>query len=202
MRKMQEQNDTMMAYPWCNSRRLQTLVATGVGDVLHFATPEEDAKIHLDADGITKVVFTAKGKSPIEIAREAAHAIVVGEGNATRDVYHYLKPGGPAPTMRIGLTKHRGSGTWSSLPHDFELHTEPGFEEVFFYLLSGGPKRGIQVGRGVWHDNSAVDAVWPIEDRSFGTVPMGYHPVVGEPGTNVWYVWVYLAKYARWEKVK
>ena len=48
----------------------------------------------------------------------------------------------------------------------------------------------------------AFHEFWPIEDHSFGVVPMGYHPVVGEPGTNVWYVWVYLAKHARWEKVK
>jgi len=31
---------------------------------------------------------------------------------------------------------------------------------------------------------------------------MGYHPVVGEPGVQISYVWVYLAKYPRWEKVK
>jgi 5-deoxy-D-glucuronate isomerase len=191
-----------MTYPWCNERRLATLLASGDAGVLNFTTPDEDAKIHLDAEGIAKVVFTAKGRAPVEIPRAAAEALVVGEGNATRDVYHFLKPGGPAPTMRIGITKHRGRGTWSSLPHDFELSTEPGFEEVFFYLLEGGPKRALQLGRGVWHDNSAVDAVWPVEDHSFATVPMGYHPVVGEPGTHVSYVWVYLAKHARWEKVK
>ena len=202
MRDVPQQNQKTMPYPWCNERRLQTLVASGEGDLLHFVCPDEDAKIHLDADGIAKVVFTAKGQTPIEIPREAAHAIVVGEGNATRDVFHYLKPGGPAPTMRIGITLHRGFGTWSSLPHDFELSTEAGFEEVFFYLLTGGTARGIQVGRGVWHDNKPVDAVWPIKDHSFGTVPMGYHPVVGEPGTHVSYIWVYLAKHARWEKVK
>jgi 5-deoxy-D-glucuronate isomerase len=60
----------------------------------------------------------------------------------------------------------------------------------------------MQVGRGVWHDNSFIDAVWPFADQQFGTVPMGYHPVVGEPGVQISYVWVYLAKYPRWEKVK
>ena len=104
--------------------------------------------------------------------------------------------------MRVGITHHRGTGTWSSLPHDFELNTEAGFEEVFFYILKGKPMRALQLGRGVWFDNSAVDDVWPIAHETFGTVPMGYHPVVGEPGVNVSYVWVYLAKHARWEKVK
>ncbi|EKD47808.1 MAG: hypothetical protein ACD_65C00280G0003, partial [uncultured bacterium] len=106
-----------------------------------------------------------------------------------------------APMMRLGITKHCGLGTWSSLPHDFELNTEPDFEEVFFYLIEGGPKRGFQVGRGVWHDNSEVDGVWPIKDRTFSTVPMGYHPVVGEPHANVSYIWVYLVKKPHWEKI-
>jgi 5-deoxy-D-glucuronate isomerase len=191
-----------MAYAWSNEQKLDTLSAAGEADVLTFKAAGEEAQVHLDPEGIAKVVFTASGNAPVEIRREDAHAIVVGEGNAQRDVYHFLKPGGPAPTMRLGITKHRGLGTWSSLPHDFELNTEPGFEEVFFYLLSGGPQRAVQVGRGVWHDNTAVDSVWPIADRTFSTVPMGYHPVVGEPGTHVSYIWVYLAKHPRWEKVK
>ena len=63
------------------------------------------------------------------VHRSDAHHIVVGDGNSERDVYHFLKPNGPAPQLRLGLTTHRGLGTWSSLPHDFELNLEPGFEE-------------------------------------------------------------------------
>jgi len=117
-------------------------------------------------------------------------------------VYHYLKPNGPAPTMRLGITKHKGVATWSSLPHDFELNTEAGFEEIFFYILEGGPKRAIQVGKGVWYDNKRVDSAWIVENKSFGVVPMGYHPVAGFPKVRVSYVWVYLAKKKKWEKVK
>jgi 5-deoxy-D-glucuronate isomerase len=103
--------------------------------------------------------------------------------------------------MRLGITRHRGTGTWSSLPHDFELNTEPGFEEVFFHLLSGESQRAIQIGRGVWSDNTDVDSSWPVRDHTFSTIPMGYHPVVGEPGVSVSYVWVYLCKKASWEKI-
>lgn len=188
-------------YPWINEKRLDTLRVSGENDKLVFEAGDEHAEVFLKDGTIDKVVYTLGG-TPITIPSNEARAIVVGEGNAERDVYHYLKPGGPAPTMRLGITRHRGNGTWSSLPHDFELNTEAGFEEVFFYLLEGTSKKGVQVGRGVWFDNSAADGIWPIMDRTFGTVPMGYHPVVGEPGVHVSYVWVYLAKYPRWEKVK
>lgn len=191
-----------MTYDWSNKKQLDALSVTGENNVLVFEASGEHVEVHLKDGTIDKVVFSTAGGSPVIIGAKDAHAIVVGEGNAQRDVYHYLKPGGPAPTMRLGITVHRGEGTWSSLPHDFELNTEPGFEEVFFHIMKGASKRGIQVGRGVWFDNTPADVVWPIKDHTFSTVPMGYHPVVGEPGVHVSYVWVYLAKKKSWEKVK
>lgn len=191
-----------MAYEWTNKARLDTLKVKGENNVLTFEAPGELAEIHLKNGSIDRVVFTSKGKKAVTINARDAKAIVVGEKNWQRDVYHYLKPGGPAPTMRLGITVHRGEGTWSSLPHDFELNTEPGFEEVFFYILDGASQRGIQVGKGVWYDGTIVDSAWQIKDHTFGTVPMGYHPVVGEPKVHVSYVWVYLAKKKSWEKVK
>lgn len=191
-----------MVYKWSNKAQFDTLRATGKNNVLVYKASGERAEVHLKGGTISKVIFKNAGGKPVVIRTKDAQAIVVGKGNAQRDVYHYLKPGGPSPTMRLGITVHRGNGTWSSLPHDFELNTEKGFEEAFFYILKGTTKRGVQVGRGVWYDNKSVDAVWPIADHTFGTVPMGYHPVVGEPGVHVSYVWVYLAKKKKWEKVK
>lgn len=185
---------------WNNEKKLDTLEVSFSGNVLLFKTPEERAEVHLSEGDIEKVIFTYQGKTTT-VASNEKHSIVVGSGNAERDVDHYLKPNGCAPTMRLGITKHRGLGTWSSLPHHFELATEPGFEEAFFYLLKGETQSAIQVGRGVWFDNTPVDAVWKVKDRSFSTVPMGYHPVVGEPGVHVSYVWVYLAKKKSWEKI-
>ena len=185
---------------WNNEQKLDTLKASFKNEVLTFESGDEKAEVHIVDNDIEKVVFTHNGEETT-ITKDDRKYIVVGEDNYKRDVYHYLKPGGPAPQMRLGITKHCGKGTWSSLPHDFELNTEPDFEEVFFYLLDGSPQRAFQVGRGVWYDNSEVDDVWPVRDRSFCTVPMGYHPVVAEPGVHVSYIWVYLVKKPHWEKI-
>ena len=192
----------MKKYDWSNKKRLDPLSVAGENNVLVFKAPNERAEVYLKKGTIEKVIFKNAGGKPVTIRSADAYAVVVGTGNAQRDVYHFLKPGGPAPTMRLGITVHRGEGTWSSLPHRFELNTEKGFEEVFFHILKGASKRGIQVGRGVWFDNTPVDIVWPIRDHTFSTVPMGYHPVVGEPGVHVSYIWAYLAKKKKWEKVK
>jgi 5-deoxy-D-glucuronate isomerase len=191
-------------YPFCNNVALAELTAEGDGNQLLFSTPSEKARVTLsDAGAIVSVAHTDLTNSKERVINNSeSHHIVVGENNWRRDVYHFLKPN-PTPhlQMRLGLTVHDGLGSWSSLPHDFEKNLEPGFEEVFFYLLSGGNRRGFQVGRGVWMDNTAVDDVWPITDRVFGVVPMGYHPVVGEPGVRVSYVWAYLVKFPHWEKI-
>jgi len=189
-----------MSYPWCNPIRLDTLHASGDEVRLVFKTASETAEVYLSGTDIERVVCRHAGKETV-IQNKDAHHIVVGEGNWQRDVYHYLKPRGPAPQLRLGITKHRGAGTWSSLPHGFELKPEPDFEEVFFYLITGGNRRAIQVGEGVWYDGSAVKDTWFVDDHSFGTIPMGYHPVVGEPGTKVHYVWAYLVKKPSWEKI-
>lgn len=189
-------------YPWNNKKILDTLSVEGENNILKFSAGSEQTEVHLEGGEIAKVVVIKGKEDKIIISKKDCHHIVVGEGNTQRDVYHYLMPGGPTKTMRLGITKHCGKNTWSSLPHSFELETEPGFEEVFFYMLKGGPERAIQVGRGVWYDNTPVDSLWPVYNNTFSTVPMGYHPVVGEPEVEVSYVWVYLAKKERWEKVK
>lgn len=187
-------------FEWNNKKKLKTLKAYGSGNTLWFEAGHEKAEVHLNNRNITKVVYSFKNDSTV-VTKKDCHHVVVGKGNARRDVYHYLLPRDFAPTMRLGITKHKGYGTWSSLPHDFELRTEPGFEEVFFYLIRGGSIRAIQLGKGVWFDNSPVDNAWIVHDRSFSTIPMGYHPVVAEPRVHLSYVWIYLAKKKSWEKI-
>lgn len=189
-----------MSYLWNNENRLDILKVSGENDVLIFETKFEKAEVHIHNGDIGKVVCSVEGNTTIIDNSECVH-IVVGEGNAQRDVYHFLKPNGPAPFLRLGITKHRGFGTWSSLPHSFELKNELGFEEVFFYLLKGESQQALQVGKGIWYDGTLIDGVWYVRDRSWSTIPMGYHPVVGEPGVHVSYIWAYLAKKKEWEKI-
>ncbi|HNQ45475.1 MAG TPA: 5-deoxy-glucuronate isomerase [Syntrophorhabdus sp.] len=189
-----------MSYRWNNEKRLMTLEVTGEENLLCFDTGSEKAEVYLEGGNIARVVCEVSGITTT-IDRSEAKKIIVGEGNYERAVYHYLTPNGPCPTLRLGITKHNAYGTWSSLPHPFELMPEKGFEEVFFYLLEGGSERAVQVGRGIWFNGSSVEDAWFVHDHSWSTIPMGYHPVVGEPGVHVSYVWAYLAKKKEWEKI-
>jgi len=189
-----------MSYKWSNKKKLDSLSVSGRDSVLYLSTENEEVEIYIKDNDINTVVHRSNGIENT-ITNSQSHHIVVGEENTRRDVYHYLKPNGPAKEFRVGITKHSSKGSWSSLPHEFELNLESGFEEVFFYLIEGQKKRAIQVGEGVWCDNSAVSACWFVYDRSFSTIPMGYHPVAAEPGTQVSYIWAYLCKKTSWEKI-
>ena len=97
-----------------------------------------------------------------------------------------------------------GANTWSDTPHPFERVPVLGFEEVFLYLLKSGSDlsiSAIQCGEGLWQDGAKVDDRWKVHDRDISAIPMGYHPVVGEPGVTVSYIWAYLAKKPEWEKI-
>lgn len=168
---------------------------------LIFTDGKQRAEVYLIDGKISQVEYFDEDNDLQVILHDDAHAIVVGEDNWTRDVYHFLKPGGPAPTMRLGITVHQGCGTWSSLPHGFEENVETGFEEIFFYVLEGGSQTALQRGKGMLFDGTMVDEVRLVQDGDFSIVPMGYHPVVGEPGVHVSYVWCYLAKKVEWEKI-
>ena len=189
-----------MSYSWSNNIKLDALCAHGSDGRIVFETQTEVAEVFFEENNIKRVVHKEKGVETIIESAEAKY-LEVGHGNTKRYVHHYLMPGGPASELRIGITEHSSLGTWSSLPHDFELNLEEGFEEVFFYLLSGGKSRAIQLGEGLWCDGSRVNACWFVENNSFSTIPMGYHPVVGEPGVLVRYIWAYVCKKPEWEKI-
>jgi hypothetical protein len=190
-----------MSYPWNNENNLPTLKVGGESEVLLFEVGGgEKAEVRLKDGDIDEVIHTLDGRTH-RFDKASAQSLVVGENNWQRDVSHYLRPGGPSPWLRLGITHHRGLGTWSSLPHPFELNCEKDFEEVFFYLLTGGNQTALQVGRGVWCDGARIDDIWTVKDHSWGVIPMGYHPVVGEPSVQVSYVWAYLAKKKEWEKI-
>lgn len=184
-----------------NELSLENLSGRRIGNQLEFSFQDEKAIVKLDNNKIAGVTHINAGKSvsfetPIK-------TLSIGERNFQRYVEHFLiRDVNGKNLLRLGQTFHIGDGgTWSSLPHDFENYPEPGFEELFFYLLSGGSQRAIQVGKGMLFDGKEIDDAWIVNNNDFSQIPMGYHPVGGEPDVIVSYVWCYACKYERWEKV-
>ncbi len=165
-------------------------------------TKNEKIKIILKKNNIQKVFYSNSDQKIFrEIKSSKFKTKIVGKKYFKRKVFHFLYPINEKYKLRVGITHHLDEGSWSSLPHKFENNLEKGFEEIFFYILKNKPYEAIQVGHGVWHDNKKVDRCWKVKDKTFEQIPMGYHPVVGLPKVRVNYIWAYIAKFKRWEKI-
>ncbi len=174
---------------------------------IQFVGVQESIKYFLKSTsgviGLTSAQYCSSSGELFDLNPSLIKGVEIGEGNTHRKVFHFLdKQYKPNQGLRSGLTVHTRPGQWSSLPHDFELSPEPGFEEIFFYGLSGGEQQAIQVKKGVFHDLTKIDSCELVTDRSSGIIPMGFHPVVGLPNVSVSYLWAYIAKQPHWEKVK
>ncbi|MDA8777077.1 5-deoxy-glucuronate isomerase [Pontimonas sp.] len=185
---------------WVNEPNLDELQVSLTGAGLVVSDGIEKAHVRISEGRISSLTFS-NGAQDWEVSSDQAKTVNVGFGNSARTVRHFLYPGGPATRLRLGQTFHDGKGTWSSLPHDFEMNPELGFEEFFQYQISGGSGVAHQVGRGVWRDGVEVDSIWTVSDGDFATIPMGYHPVVAEPEVSISYIWAYLVKSPHWEKI-
>src|SRR3989344_8868495 len=80
---------------WVNEKKLSSLGASLRGNVITFSAGKEKAEVYLKGSDIAKVIYRHAGTKTV-IQNKDSHRIVVGEKNWQRDVYHYLKPGGPA----------------------------------------------------------------------------------------------------------
>ena len=186
---------------WINERYTDgRLVVQYAGiDTVNFIDVETSESVTVVlADDFLDVLFKCNGRT---LPLNDAKCFVKGKHIAQRDVWHVVTRE-HATALRCGLTRHRSA--FSSTPHEFELHGEPGFEEVFLFKLPQGGK-GLLEGAGYWPTGRVVDKAWPIRDMDAAQVPMGWHRVVALPDGDgrvpeLWYIWVYLCTKPEWEK--
>jgi len=185
-----------------NKVKLPNITAYYKNSEYFVKTKSEEAKILIKKGQISSIFYkTNLDKKFTKLSKKNFKIKIIGKENYKRKVIHFLYRKNKNFKLRLGITYHLKLSSWSSLPHKFETNLEKGFEEFFFYLLKNSPNKAIQVGQGVWHNFKKVNKSWFVRDKTFSIIPMGYHPVVGLPNVKVSYIWAYIAKYDRWEKI-
>lgn len=130
----------------------------------------------------------------------------IGGGSHFRKVQEVFGSGSQALVLRCGETLHQRGG-WSCWPvHAFEqtptIEEAKKFEEVFVYFTK--PKDGwaLQVRKGLHNDGNPVDDTTVIHTGDMAIMPLGFHPVVAAPDTELLYIWFYISAvpklYAQW----
>ena len=118
----------------------------------------------------------------------------VGRGNMARTVRQVVSDQHCPYSIRMGETVNP-PGNWSSFPpHHFEVGAtgNEDFEEYFFYVVRPRHGTAVQVRKGYFPNNEAVNDTVLIQNGDILPIPLGYHPVVAAPDTEVFYGWCYV----------
>ncbi|HET8528355.1 MAG TPA: 5-deoxy-glucuronate isomerase [Gaiellaceae bacterium] len=111
-----------------------------------------------------------------------------GEGTEERRIANILMEGEPAESLLVTEVV-TPAGHWSSYPpHKHDVDALPGealLEETYYHRLRGG--RGFACQR-VYTDDRSLDVTLAVEDGDVVLVPRGYHPVAGDPRTDLYYL--------------
>jgi len=82
------------------------------------------------------------------------------------------------------------SGNWSGYPsHRHDVNNPPAeldMEETYFYLFN--PEQGFGFQR-VYASDGSWDEAYPVKKYDTVAIAEGYHPLVGAPGYQMYYLW-------------
>jgi 5-deoxy-glucuronate isomerase len=146
-------------------------------------------------DGLDAGVVGApaeRGGAPILIPPDAARETRHGAGKWGRKIYMGTAADYPIQRLMVGETLNRPGG-WTSFPphkHDTRNPPEMPYEEIYFFLMK--PRAGFAVQR-IYDPpdrEGAIDVAMVVRDGDTIVIPHGYHPVIGAPGYQMYYLWM------------
>ena len=128
----------------------------------------------------------------------------IGDGHLYRQVREIIGGHGITERLRFGETINETGGTSSFPHHEFASDPEraPHFEEIFLFFAN--PKLGWGVCRrkGLFCDNTPIDDVQLVRSGDYAVMPLGEHPIISGPESQLAYVWCYVSdvpkRYAKW----
>lgn len=131
----------------------------------------------------------AEQDHPARLVRpEDVEIEIRGGSNATRTIYHIVKPDFPAHRLLI-VEVYTPSGNWSSYPpHKHDVHNPPhevDLEEIYYYRINRPEGFAIQQ---LYTKDRSLDETFVARDGDLILIPEGYHPVVAGFGYDAYYL--------------
>jgi 5-deoxy-glucuronate isomerase len=130
---------------------------------------------------------------PLLFSPEQMRATRHGAGPWGRKIYMGITES-PAPQrLMVGETFNRPGGWTSYPPHKHDAPNPPQempYEEVYFFLLK--PAAGFALQRIYDPPECANrrDIALVVRNGDAVVIPRGYHPVIGTPGYQLYYLWM------------
>jgi 5-deoxy-glucuronate isomerase len=121
-----------------------------------------------------------------------------GAGTEERFIANILMESEPAESLLVTEVV-TPAGHWSSYPphkHDTDdMPNEALLEETYYHRLRGGAGFAFQ---RVYTDDGSLDEGVVVADGDVVLVPRGYHPVAGDPRTDLYYLNVMAGPVRAW----
>ena len=121
-----------------------------------------------------------------------------GEGTEERFIANILMESEPAESLLVTEVV-TPAGHWSSYPphkHDTDaMPDEALLEETYYHRLRGGSGFAFQ---RVYTDDGSLDEGVAVQDGDVVLVRRGYHPVAGDPRTDLYYLNVMAGPVRAW----
>ena len=145
-------------------------------------------------------VCTAPAAGRLEPRLLAAPELVTrGSGTEERFIANILMESELAESLLV-TEVITPAGHWSSYPphkHDTDdLPREAALEETYYHRLRGGSGFAFQ---RVYTDDGELDEGIAVSDGDVVLVPRGYHPVAGDPRTDLYYLNVMAGPVREWK---
>lgn len=126
---------------------------------------------------------------PTLIRPEDTRHIELGKDNWTRTSEIILDETFDSEHLYIGEGMIP-SGNWSGYPsHRHDVNnppTELDMEETYFYLFN--PSRGFGF-QSIYLPDGSLNEAYRVQDHDTVAIAEGYHPLVGAPGYQMYYLW-------------
>ncbi|MBP3406272.1 MAG: 5-deoxy-glucuronate isomerase [Kiritimatiellae bacterium] len=142
--------------------------------------------VELAYNGSPATRDTAK---PTLIKPEDTHHIALGKDNWTRTSEIILDETFDSEHFYIGEGMIP-SGNWSGYPsHRHDVNNPPAeldMEETYFYLFDPPQGFGFQ---SVYKPDGSLNEAYRVQNYDTVAIAEGYHPLVGAPGYQMYYLW-------------
>lgn len=114
----------------------------------------------------------------------------IGKRTYERDAYLMLTEKFPSAHFYIGEAYVKDGRHASYPPHRHDFDNPPievDMEETYFFRFKPNQGYGIQK---IYTDDRSLDVTYTVEENDTTLIPRGYHPVIGAPGYDMYYLWV------------
>jgi 5-deoxy-glucuronate isomerase len=179
----------------------------GLGDAAR-ATPFDGPPVALYVP--PRVAWWAEGAGELAICTapatgtlpprllDSAELLTRGEGSEERFIANILMESETAESLLVTEVV-TPAGHWSSYPphkHDTDdMPNEALLEETYYHRLRDGSGFAFQ---RVYTDDGSLDEGVVVEDGDVVLVPRGYHPVAGDPRSDLYYLNVMAGPVRAW----